>query len=482
MDVGGRKSGTATACGAVNNLGSRRTEQPRSMDFPGHHRQTWFKMDQLRSFTGYIYDILSFVDANQLVNLGTLVMTRSTILKLRLRNICRRLSADQSGNIALTFALVSVPLLAAIAVSIDYAQLVNSQRHLQDAVDGAAVAAAASLMSGKHTETTVKDYAANFAIAQMSSSLTPTEEAQLKSKLAINVTTATSGSVKTFSIKISGGYTIQLSPFASFAGYKTMPISAVSTTESELVSKNAMSMYVVLDRSGSMAWVTGTVNTTKTSCQNYTQSNWGYYPYLANTSPCYVNKMGALKTASKSLFDELDALEAKDTSDKVVRLGGVSFNDAMQTPQAIAWGTTDMRSYVNNIPAYPTGGTDMTDGMAEAYKALSASSEPTAHTAAGSTTFSKFILLMTDGENTGSSGSWNATLDADTLKTCVDARQAGMTIYAVAFMAPPKGEALLRACAGKSDNYYSANDMDSLIDAFAEIGAKAAKKSTRITN
>lgn len=409
-------------------------------------------------------------------------MTYTAKLKLALGSICRRLFADRAGNIAISFVVVSVPLLAAIGVSVDYAQLVNSQRHLQDAIDGAAVSAAASLVAGKHTETSVKDYAMEFALAQLSSALTATETAELKSNLAVAVTTKNSGSVKTYSVKISGGYTIKLSPFASFAGFRTMPVSGVSSTQSESVSKNAMSMYVVLDRSGSMAWVTDTKDTTKSSCQNYTQALWGYYPYLSSTSPCYVNKMGALKTAARSLFDELDALEAKDTSDKVVRLGGVSFNDAMQTPQTIAWGTSGMRTYVNNIPGYPTGGTDMTDGMAKAYESLSASSETTAHTAAGNTTFSKFILLMTDGENTGNSSHWNATLDEETLKTCIDARAAGMTIYAVAFMAPPKGEALLRACAHKSDNYYSANDMDSLIEAFAEIGAKATKQSTRITN
>jgi hypothetical protein len=49
-------------------------------------------------------------------------------------------------------------------------------------------------------------------------------------------------------------------------------------------------------------------------------------------------------------------------------------------------------------------------------------------------------------------------------------------------MAPTKGETLLKACAGVSSNYYAANDMTTLIKAFAEIGAKAAKQSTRILN
>jgi Mg-chelatase subunit ChlD len=90
----------------------------------------------------------------------------------------------------------------------------------------------------------------------------------------------------------------------------------------------------------------------------------------------------------------------------------------MQTPKAIAWGTSSMRAYVGNLPAYPTGGTDMTDGMEQACKALTASSEVTAQTAKGNTSFSKFIVLMTDGENTSNSTSWNPALDTLTLATC----------------------------------------------------------------
>jgi Flp pilus assembly protein TadG len=409
-----------------------------------------------------------------------------TVVYLRgmtaLGRVCSRVLSDRAGNLAMTAAIVLPALLGAMAVAIDYTTAVNDQRHLQDAVDGAAVAAAASLVAGKHDETTVKDYAKNFVLAELATSLTSTQLSNLSSKLAITITTSGSGSSKGYKIKVVGGYTEKLSPFAQFLGYSTVPLGAVSTTESQSTSKNAMSMYAVLDRSGSMSFVTDTLNTAVTKCQNYTSANWSNYPNLNSTKPCYVNKMGALKKAAASLFDELDAVENKDATDSVVRLGGVSFNDSMQTPQAIAWGTSSMRTYVGNLPAYPTGGTDMTDGMEQAYKALSASSEVTAQTAKGNTSFSKFIVLMTDGENTGSSSNWNPALDTLTLATCTKARAAGITIYTVAFMAPTNGEKLLKACAGVTSNYYAAKDMTSLIAAFADIGNKATKKATRITN
>lgn len=45
---------------------------------------------------------------------------------------------------------------------------------------------------------------------------------------------------------------------------------------------------------------------------------------------------GCPKEAAASLFDQLDMVENKDATDKVVRTGGVLFNDNMQTPQPIA--------------------------------------------------------------------------------------------------------------------------------------------------
>ena len=410
------------------------------------------------------------------------MIARTTGLRTGLNKLCHRFMTNRAGNIAMSFAIVSVPLLAAIGVSVDYAQLLNSQRHLQDAVDGAAVAAAASLVSGKHTDTTVKDYAVNFVLGQMSSALSTTEAAQLKSKLAVAVTDTGSGSVKTYTVKVSGGYTVNLSPFANFVGYGTMPVGAVSTTQSQSTAKNAMSMYLVLDRSGSMSFVTDTKEENNSTCQNYTSSNWRYYPDLPKTKPCYVNKMAALKTAAAGFFDALDVLEKKDKTDNVVRVGGVSFHDEMQTPQAIEWGTKKMRKYVKDLPDYPTGGTNMTDGMAEAYATLKTDDEKDAHDEEGNTTFSKFIVLMSDGENTGASSTHNPLLDAITLLHCTNARKAGITIYTVAFMAPPNGETLLKACAGVTSNYYVAKDMASLVQAFAEIGNKAAEQATRILN
>jgi hypothetical protein len=114
-----------------------------------------------------------------------------------------RLWSDETGNLALTAAIVLPVLLGAMAMTINYTTAMNDQRHLQDAIDAAAVAAAASLAASKHDETTVKAYAKNFALVELATSLTATQLGDLSSKIGVSVTTTGTGSSKGYTIKIN---------------------------------------------------------------------------------------------------------------------------------------------------------------------------------------------------------------------------------------------------------------------------------------
>lgn len=400
-----------------------------------------------------------------------------------LHPILERLVSNRGGNFGIMTALVLPVLLGAGGIAVDVTNEFLAQRQLEQATDAAALAAATALASGTSTIAEAQTLAANFVAGQMSNYATASELAAIKAgTTATAAQTSTGTGSKTYTVKVQASYGVALNGLTQLVGPKTATVGASSSTTSQSASKNAMSMFVVLDRSGSMSFMTDVVQSTTTGCQNYTSSNWSKYPNLAATTPCYVNKSAALKLAAATLLDQLDAAEAADTTDTLVRTGAVSFTDSMQTKLDLAWGTSGVRSYVNNIPAYPTGGTDMTDAMSTAYQALTDTKETTNQSSKGNTTFSKYIVLMTDGENTGASSTWKPSLDTATLKTCTDAKAAGVTIYTVAFMAPSNGKALLLSCAGSASNYYAADDMASLVAAFKDIGQKAADQSTRLTN
>ena len=398
----------------------------------------------------------------------------------------RRLFADRRGNFGVMTAIILPFGLAGAGMAMDLSNFLVSRSQLQAASDAASLAAASALAAGTADATTAPQLAKDFMAGQMANYLASNPGAEDALKAGISVNIQQSGSAST------GGVTYQVSVSSSFAqpvnglthllGWNTVTIGASSAATSSgagtTQAKNPFSMYLVLDRSGSMSFVTDVVDTTKKSCANYTDSNWSKYPNLQATSPCYINKIAALKTAVAALTTQLNTQDPKAV---LVRTGAQSFTDTMQTAQALNWGTSGITTYVNNLPALPTGGTDMTGAMNTAYKALTASSETTAQQQKGNNPFSKYIVLMTDGENTGNSSTWKPSLDTTTLQTCQQARDAGIVIYTVAFMAPTNGQSLLKSCAGATGGYFEANNMGQLVSAFQAIGQEATKQTTRLT-
>ncbi len=396
--------------------------------------------------------------------------------------LIRRLLSSRHGNFAITSAILLPVLIGALGLSFDYLSLVVKRRLVQASLDSASLASAAAMAAQSKTTTTAKTYALDFLSAELQGRLPSSDISALVANTTVSAVQTTSGTTKSYTVSMKGTLPVKLTPFSQFLGITTSSVTAASNTTSVVVAK-ALSVYLVVDRSGSMSFVTNTTLSSPSKCQNYTEELWlAYYPNLAKTSPCYLNKMGSLKIAAGSLFDELDSLEAQNTNDTILRTGVVSFNDAQQTPSDLAWGTTAGRNYITALPSYPTGGTDMTDAMSTAYLALIATSETAAQASKGNTNVSKFIILMTDGENTGNSRFWNPALDTQTLQTCTAARSAGITIYTVAYMAPSNGKTLLESCAGTTANAFQAENAGDLDAVFEEIGKKISERATRITS
>lgn len=400
----------------------------------------------------------------------------------QLSGVFRRFFRSRQGNFALTLALVLPVILGGVGVAFDMASMVNQRTVLQNGLDTASLSAVSALAAKDKTTSDVRSYAVDFLVAQLSGQLSSDVVEDLKTSTTVTASQTIVGTKTTFTVTMSARINVKLTPFSGFLGFNNRNIAARSSTSSVVVG-NALSLYLVVDRSGSMSWVTTTTLSSPTSCQNYRNLNdWAYYPNINSTSPCYLNKIGALKNAAASLFDTIDAIEAVEPTNKVTRTGVVSFTDAQQSPSAMDWGTTNARSYVTALPAYPSGGTDMSDAMNTAYQALTASSETNANISQGNTQVKKFIVLMTDGENTGASSNHNPSLDTKTLTACTAAKNAGITIYTVAFMAPDAGKSLLLSCSGSSSNSYAADNASELLAAFDAIGKKVSDRATRLTN
>ncbi|EKJ93957.1 pilus assembly protein TadG-related protein [Rhizobium pusense] len=412
-------------------------------------------------------------------------MTASAPDKLK-----RRFLTDKSGNFGIMTAILLPVLLGFAGAGMELANVMQVKADMQNTADSAALAAAteARLKKGDLTDEQIKEIAKGFIAAQMEKSLTEEEKKKLEENSPTSITTTENARGKTYTIETTINHQVLLNPLLGFIGAKTLDLSVTGTAKSTVNKGAPISMYLALDRSGSMSFKTDTIDTKKTSCQNYTADNWGKYPNLGKTSPCYVNKATSLKTAVGFLVATLNKADPTYTangSSQLVRTGASVYTHETYAVQPLSWGTSSVVSYVDKqIPEFPTGGTDARSSLNAAYNALKKANpdEAKAHKTQGNESFERYIVLMTDGEMTGNSASWNSSIDQSVRTTCETAKKDGIKIFSVAFMAPDKGKALLQYCASSADNYYAPENMEQIVTAFGEIARKAAGSIATLTN
>lgn len=392
----------------------------------------------------------------------------------------RAFMKDRGGNFGTMTAILLPVLLAGAGVAMDLAKLVQVRSALQDAADSAALSAASALAGKGITDEEAialakKFMAAQFKNTNQSGALPTEQEEQAAQDLAdtalasVHRTAGASGATNTYQVTVNGQYDVSMNAFTKLLGYETVRIGVSSTSESTTESKNALSMYLVLDRSGSMGENTSTVNSAQPTKVEYYSCG---RRTCSRTVTNYVLKIDALKIAVADLVDQLDTA---DPEKKYVRTAAISYNSSSQTPTTFEWGTTTVTNYVNALTA--TGGTDSSNAFKTAYQKVTATSEVNAHIAKnGQKDPGKFIIFMTDGDNNYTSA------DTSTKAWCDSARAADVEVFSVAFMAPARGQALLSYCATDTSHYYDANDAAQLVAAFKEIGEKASMAATRLTN
>lgn len=404
-----------------------------------------------------------------------------------------RLVKDRAGNFGIITAAMLPVLLAVGGVAVDLTHVMEEKNKLQALADSATLAAAAAMadkgtMTVEEAQTLAKNFLLGPKKADIRNSGLPTAEQDAaiakieKDTTALATIATTSNTAASYEVSMKSAYEVPLTGLTSFVGFTTMRVSVDSKSASGREG-NALSMYLALDESGSMAWDTTTVDPTNpTKQESYDCSTGWQYKTCTRTVPNYLSKMLSLKTAAAVMFAEL---KKADPSNELIRVGADSYDDKTKTEQKIDWGTTAVSTYVNKLPAVPDGGTDASGAMTNAVNALKAANatEKTAHDSKKNTSFERFIVLMTDGEMTGNSSSWNKTLDTKVRGICDQAKTDGIKIYTIAFMAPANGKSLLEYCSsGKAEYYYEPDDMTTLVESFGEIARKAAKTGTRLTN
>ena len=412
-----------------------------------------------------------------------------------------RLLRDRSGNFGIMTAVL-VPLVFGVAgFGIDATHAFAEKNRLQARADAPPLPAATAMADqGNMSSEEAEALGLNAFVSQTlatepakTAAQKAEDEKKLKDSTTFAVSTTTSGNSETYDVRMTSTYDLSLNGMSALLGFNNFRISVESQASSGRQG-NALSMYLALDESGSMAWDTTTVDPVAPT-KKVKKQRKERYPCPGNeTQMCertvdewvdatnYITKIASLKAAAGVMFDEL---KKADPNSSLLRLGASSYDDKTKTEQRIEWGSSDVARYVNKISEKPDGGTDASGALTNALTALGRTNqtEKNAHDAKKNKNFERFIVFMTDGEMTGSTGVWNKSIDDKVRGICDQAKADGIKIYAIAFMAPAKGKTLLEACSsGAADYYYEPTTMNQLVQTFGEIARKAAKTGTRLTN
>ncbi|MBX5158651.1 VWA domain-containing protein [Rhizobium sp. NZLR10] len=401
----------------------------------------------------------------------------------------RRMFSDRGGNFGMMTAILLPVLFGAAGMAIQVGDILLSKQQLQEAADSAALATATALANGTIQTSQAEAFARNFVAGQMANYLQ--SSADIKSATGVDIKTTTSGKSTSYQVTVSPGYDLTVNPLMQAVGFSTQHLSTSSTTVGgHSQSQGSLSMYLALDKSGSMGDPTATVNeddptepfTYKCNPHLNNGGNQVIYDKCTGSRAHYYTKIEALKIAAGNLFSQLNSA---DPNAEYVRTGAVSYDLVEYTPSKLAWGITAVTSYVNALQS--GGGTNSSGAVNTAYTSLTAKNaagndaEDAAHKLKTGQVPKKYIVFMTDGDNNDDS-SYGRSYDTLTKATCDTAKSKGIEIYTIAFMAPAGGQALLHYCASDDAHYFQAEKMEDLLAAFKAIGAKASAQMTRLTN
>lgn len=373
-----------------------------------------------------------------------------------------RFMRDRSGNFGIMTAVLLPCLLGAAGAALDVANGFQTKTQMGGVADSASLAAASALTDKNFTVEQAKTLATNFAKGQLSS--IGIDPASFKVTVDIKTTIASTLSKKyEVIVNISGKMDTSLT---QVIGFETMNVSNSAKTTSSTGTQNSMSMYLVLDRSGSMqASVPLSIRSLTRACTYYYLNFAQTVMYNGgNIKPCYYYRIEVLQDAVKSLLDTLDKA---DPDHNVIRTGADAYSSDAFAPSDLDWGVAKASKYVADMDA--EGGTNSTAAFKEAVDSLLDPMEDTRHKNKNGLVPKKYIVFMTDGENNSNSD------DTKTLAQCKRAKDKGVKVYTVGFMlASTSAKSFLYDCASDPTTYYDATNGQALSAAFATIAQQTS--------
>ena len=403
-----------------------------------------------------------------------------TVPKFAIGKAVRSLAADTRGNVAMLFAFSIVPMMLVAGTAVDFGRALTEKERLQHALDATGLAIAQQPRGTPLS--TLQDKANAYFAASFRSSAgiaTPT----------ITVTQASPN------LRLEANTSIDTA-IMSLAGVDTIALRAVSLVRNE---RQKIEIALVLDNTGSMAQA-------------------GKMPALKAAVDDLITKLQAKVVAPDDIKLSIVPFNTEVKVDTAyapsawlrwdVTLENANFGWGAQPPAPATWqgcisdrdqphdttavpvtdhfrkyvaaqchfaGLTTMLPLTTDLEAIrtranamtPTGNTNVTIGLTMGLATLRPDS-PLGAASSSAPNVQKFLILLTDGDNTMNRWTNDSTQIDQRLETgCNQARSSGVQIFTIRVIAG--NASLLRACATNPSMYYDVNHARELQPVFNKI-------------
>ncbi len=428
----------------------------------------------------------------------------------------RRFTRDVRGNVAVIFALATLPIIGFVGTAVDFSSANAAKVQLQAALDSTALMLAS--YAPDHTDAEIQAQAAKYFNAIFDS---PT---------ATNASVTASYSSTDSKIVLDGSAKVP-TQFMSVLGIDSVTINGSSTTK---WGTTRLRVALVLDNTGSMAQagkMTALKAATKSllsqlksaasndgdvyvsiipfskdvnvGSSNYNASwigwtdwnsdnktcSWVYngysngYRYTCtpknhNTWNGCISDRGPSNAPGNSTWDQV-ATAPDGTTDSL--WPAEQYSSCPLAMMGLNYNWTAMENLVDRM--YPAGNTNQPIGLVWGWQSLVGGGPLTVPATDPNYKYQNIIILMSDGLNTQDRW-YNAQTPVDNRMyqtgngsgTCGNIKAAGITIYTLHVNTDgDPTSTLLQNCASSSDKFYLVTSANDIANAFTSIGTELTK-------
>ena len=419
-------------------------------------------------------------------------MTKRSLFSLLLDGL-RAFRSDKSGNVMITFALTTIPIIGFTGAAVDYSRANSAKTSMQAALDSTALILskeAQSLTSAQINAKALSYFLANFNRPEVKNvAVTPVFTQIAQGSFTLNL--SSTGTVNTTFTGIwQPNLTIGAKSQVNWGMKKLELALALDNTGSMASSQKMANLKTaaknLLTTLKTAAKKDGDVKVAIIPFDTTVNIGTGYknQPWFDVSCSALGNPSGCTSSNWKNYWEgcvrdrtyPYDTQDDAPNSSNSATLFPIYDCGSLVTAMPLSYDWTALNSKIDTMT--PNGNTNVTIGLVWGWHALTANA-PYTEAAAPALDLDKVLIILTDGDNTRSWKNSNNTdvtsqssIDARTKLVCNNIKAANIKIYAIRVI--DGNSALLSQCATNSTMYYDVQNASDLNNVFSAIAQNLA--------